>query len=66
MSENLYSSMYVQDGTEIQAFVAEISHQMVGVAIIRREEVTYLISVYLIFRVIFNSWDLHYINRRLA
>ena len=42
----------MQDGTEIQAFVAEISHQMVGVAIIRREEVTYLISVYLISSVV--------------
>jgi hypothetical protein len=33
------------DGTEIQAFVAECNQQIVGVAVIRREEVRYAIYI---------------------
>jgi len=31
----------VQDGTELQVFVAEVKKQIVGVAVIRREEVNF-------------------------
>jgi len=30
---------YLQDGTEIKAFVAQCQGQIVGVAVVRREEV---------------------------
>ena len=36
--------MLFKDGTELQVFVAEVKKQIVGVAVIRREEVNFLLS----------------------
>jgi len=39
---NSLTLMFLKDGTELQVFVAEVKTNVVGVAVIRREEVNLL------------------------